>query len=166
VARVLIVACGCRGTALGRELIARGHAVRGTTRRPERVAELERAGIEAVLADPDRIATLFPAFDHVAVACVLLGGATGEPESLAALHGTRLDMMLTKLLDSTVRGIVYETAGGIPQAVLAEGARRVRAFCEDSRIPYALLGAAPHDADGWIGSAAEAVDGVLAPARR
>jgi nucleoside-diphosphate-sugar epimerase len=165
-ARCLLIACGCRGAALGSALRERGHAVRATSRDPQRLAVLEQLGFEAVQADPDRVATLARALDHVSVAYVLLGSARAGAEALAALHSTRLDMLLTKMLDSTVRGIVYETAGGIPQAVLAEGARRVRAFCEDSRIPYALLGAAPHDADGWIGSAAEAVDGVLAPARR
>lgn len=162
-ARVLIVGCGCRGTMLARELLARGHAVRGTTRRPQRLAELERSGVEAVLADPDRIATLFPAFDHVAVACVLLASATGDPDAVAALHTTRLDMLLTKLLDSTVRGVVYEAAGTAPSDVLADGARRVRAFCEDSRVPYCLLEANPGDGDGWCTSAVGAVERVLEP---
>jgi Trk K+ transport system NAD-binding subunit len=40
-ARVLIVGCGCRGVVLARSLLADGHAVRGTTRRPERAAVIE-----------------------------------------------------------------------------------------------------------------------------
>ena len=55
-ARALIVGCGCRGRELGRELIEAGWQVRGTTRDPAKLAEIEAAGIEAMIADPDRIA--------------------------------------------------------------------------------------------------------------
>ena len=44
------------------------------------------------------------------------------------------------MIDTTVRAIVYESAGSVDPAVLAGGAERVRAACEDSLIPYALLG--------------------------
>lgn len=125
--------------------------------------ELERLGFEAVLADPDRVATLARAFEHVAVAVVLLGSATGSPARLAALHSTRLDMLLSKLLDSTVRGVVYEAGGPAGEAVLAGGAERVRAFCEDSRVPYALLGAPDRDPARWVAQTAGAVERVLAP---
>ena len=59
-ARALIVGCGCRGRALAGELVTAGHEVRGTTRRSERLAEIEATGAEAVLADPDRLATVVP----------------------------------------------------------------------------------------------------------
>jgi hypothetical protein len=144
-------------------LIARGHVVRASTRDPKRVSELETAGAEVVVADPDRIATLAPALEHVGVVCVLLGSAAGTRAQLEALHGTRLDMLLTRVLDSTVRAIVYEAAGTVDSAVLAGGAARVRAFCEDSRIPFALLDADPADHDGWGSAAADAVERVLAP---
>jgi nucleoside-diphosphate-sugar epimerase len=161
VARCLIIACGCRGESLAGELLGRGHAVRATTRRPDRVSALERLGIEAVLADPDRVATLAAAFDHVSIAYILLGSASGSPESVAALHSTRLDMMLTKLLDSTVHGIVYEAAGTAPPAVLAAGADRVRAFCEDSRVPYELLRSPPETPAEWVAEAVAAADQML-----
>jgi hypothetical protein len=162
VARCLIIACGCRGRALTRELVSRGHAVRATTRDAGRLGELEVAGAEAVLGDPDRVATLVPALEHVTVACILLGSASGSAEQLEALHSTRLDMLLSKILDSTVRGIVYEAAGSVPDPVLRGGAARVSAFCEDSRVPFALLDADPSDAAGWVARAAGAIDGVVA----
>jgi uncharacterized protein YbjT (DUF2867 family) len=142
-------------------MIARGHVVRGTTRDPARAQQIEEAGVEAVIADPDRIATVAPALEHVAVVCVLLGSAAGEPEQLEALHGTRLDMLLTRILDSPVRGIVYESAGTAGAQVLQGGAARVRAFCEDSRVPYALLDAAAADHRAWLAAALAAVERVL-----
>jgi nucleoside-diphosphate-sugar epimerase len=158
VARCLIIGCGCRGQALARELVARGHAVRATTRDPVRIAAIEAAGAEALVGDPDRVATVAPAFEHVGVAVILLGSATGSPEALAALHGTRLDMLLLRMLDSTVRGIVYEATGSIDPAILDAGAERVRAFCEGSMIPYALLGDPGLE---WPAGAADAVERVL-----
>jgi hypothetical protein len=114
-----------------------------------------------VVGDPDRIGTLAPALEHVAVVCILLASARGGVDALAALHGTRLDMLLTRILDSTVRGIVYEAAGSVDGAVLEGGAARVRAFCEDSRIPYALLEPASADHDAWVDAAVDAVSAVL-----
>jgi nucleoside-diphosphate-sugar epimerase len=157
VARCLIIGCGCRGQALARELVARGHAVRATTRDPAHVPAIEAAGAEAIVGDPDRVATVAPAFEHVGAAVILLGSAVGSPEALAALHGSRLDMLLLRMLDSTVRGIVYEAAGSVDSSILGAGAERVSAFCEDSRIPYALLDA-PGD---WPVGAADAVEDVL-----
>ena len=49
------------------------------------------------------------------------------------------------MLDTTVRGIVYEAAGSVDRALLAAGAELVRERCEDSRIPFALLDADPGD---------------------
>jgi Trk K+ transport system NAD-binding subunit len=106
--RCLIVGCGCRGQLLARALGARGHAVRGTTRDRSRLAEIEAAGAEAALGDPDRVSTMMGALEQVAVVCIMLASATGSPEQLRALHGTRLEMLLTKLVDTTVRGLVYE----------------------------------------------------------
>ena len=49
--------------------------MRGTTRSAERVAELEAAGIEGVVADPDRLGTLLPGIEGVTVVCWLMGSA-------------------------------------------------------------------------------------------
>ena len=160
-ARVLIIGCGCRGLSLARVLRERGHAVRGTTRDPSRLDELEQAGVEAVLGDPDRIATIAPAFEHVTVTCILLGSATGDTENVRALHGTRLDMLLTKLVDTTVRGLIYESRGTVPEDARDGGVAQVRAVCEDSVIPYVLLDADPARHDAWLAAALDAVDHVL-----
>lgn len=156
-ARCLIIGCGCRGRLLARELIARGHAVRGTTRDPANREAIETAGAEAVIADPDRVVTLAPVFEHVGVAFVLLGSARGD----ASLHGTRLEMLLHRMVDTTVRGIVYEARGSVDPALLEAGAAMVRNFCEDARIPYALLESDPTDHAAWVTEAAGAADQVL-----
>jgi uncharacterized protein YbjT (DUF2867 family) len=160
-ARCLIIGCGCRGTALARDLVKHGHAVRGTTRDPARCPAIELAGAEAVVGDPDRVATLAPALEHVTVACVLLGSASGSASALAALHGPRLEMLLTRMVDSTVRGVVYEAAGDLDPAVLRSGAASARRLCEKSRIPFQLLASDPASHATWLADAVEAVVGVL-----
>jgi uncharacterized protein YbjT (DUF2867 family) len=161
-ARCLIIGCGCRGRSLATELIAAGHAVRGTTRDPERAGEIEAIGAEAVVGDPDVVATLARSLEHVSVACVLLGSAVGSPEQLAALHGTRLEMLLTRMIDTTVHGIVYEASGSVDRALLDAGAALVRERCEDARIPFALLDADPAGWSAWTSAAVRGVEGVLA----
>jgi hypothetical protein len=160
-ARCLIVGCGCRGLSLTRELRARGHAVRGTTRDAARRGEIEAAGAEAFVGDPDRIGTLAAALAHVGVACVLLGSATGTRDQLEALHGTRLDMLLERMLDTTVRGVIYERAGSVDPDLLDTGAKRVSYACERSLIPYVLLSADPGDHQTWLAAASLAVEQAL-----
>jgi uncharacterized protein YbjT (DUF2867 family) len=161
VARCLIVGCGCWGLELAAALRTAGHAVRGTTRDPERRAEIEAAGVEPFVGDPNLVGTLAPALAHVGVACVLLGSATGSEERLTALHGTRLDMLLERMLDTTVRGVVYQAAGSVDPALLSSGADRVRYACERSLIPYELLTADPASDGGWVSQAVEAIERAL-----
>ncbi len=155
-ARILIIGCGCRGRALASSLIERGHAVRGTTRRQAQLQAIEQTGAEAVLGDPDRIATLAPALANVGVVAFLLGSAHGTNEQLEALHGPRLEMLLTRVLDSPARGFLYEAAGSAETAMLDGGARLVSQFCERSHIPYRNITDADPDA------LADAVDALLA----
>lgn len=161
-ARVLIVGCGCRGQALARALRARGHAVRGTTRDPAKVAAIEAAGAQAWVGDPDRIATISYALDGVTILCWLMGSAQGSDEQLAALHGSRLKMLLERTIDTTVRGLVYEAEGSVDGALLAQGAETVGAACTYSEIPHTLLRADPSDADAWLNGALASVDELLA----
>lgn len=162
-ARVLIVGCGCRGQALARALRARGHAVRGTTRTQARRAAIEAAGAEVWIGDPDRVATIHYALDGVTILCWLLGSAAGSEEAVAALHGSRLGMLLERTIDTTVRGVVYEAAGSVPGDVLAGGAAIVRGRCAYSEIPHALLTADPADGhDAWLAAALAAVEQLLA----
>ncbi len=81
-ARILIVGCGGRGQALARDLVAAGHAVRGTTRDPRRFPEIDAAGAEPYLGDPDRIMTLMDALAATTVVCWLMGSATGDDEKV------------------------------------------------------------------------------------
>lgn len=160
-ARCLIVGCGCRGLELATALRAAGHAVRGTTRDAARRAEIEAAGAEPYVGDPNLVGTLAPALAHVGVACILLGSASGTEDQLTALHGTRLDMLLERMLDTTVRGVVYQAAGSVDAALLSAGAGRVRHACERSLIPYELLTADPATDDGWVAQAVEAIERAL-----
>ncbi len=160
-ARCLIVGCGCRGLALAQELIARGHQVRATTRDPGRVAEISAVGAEPYVGDPDRLATLGPALAHVGVACVLLGSASGTAEHLRALHGTRLAMLLERVVDTTVRGVVYEATGTVAPEILLSGAQLVQRACERSSVGHMLLTADPADHDRWPAQAADAVERAL-----
>jgi len=161
-ARVLIVGCGCRGQALARALRTQGHAVRGTTRSQAGVAALEAAGAEAWVGDPDRIATISYALDGVTILCWLMGSAQGSDEQIAALHGSRLKMLLERTIDTTVRGLVYEAAGSVDSPLLAQGAETVRAACTYSEIPHALLEADPERHDAWLAAALGCIDELLA----
>jgi hypothetical protein len=160
-ARVLIVGCGCRGRALAGALRARGHAVRGTTREERGRAAIEASGAEVWIGDPDRIATISYALDGVTILCWLMGSARGTPEQLAALHGSRLKMLLERTIDTTVRGLLYEAAGSVDGALLAQGAETVRAACAYSEIPHALLATEPGDHDAWLAAALASVEELL-----
>ena len=160
-ARCLIIGCGCRGLALTQVLRADGHAVRATTRDPTRVPALQAAGAEPVVGDPDRVATIARALEHVGVICILLGSASGSAEQLRALHTTRLAMLLEKTLDTTVRGVVYEAVGSVDPGVLSAGAGVVARACDRSLIPHVLLTADPTDHGGWPTAAGAAVNEAL-----
>lgn len=150
-ARVLVVGCGCRGRELASALVAEGHAVRGTSRREESRAAIEATGAEFHRGDPDRIGTLTYALDNTTIVVWLLGSATGSREQVAALHSTRLRMLLERTIDTTVRGVVYEAAGTVPGELLRGGAEAVEKACAYSEIPFRVLGegdeplAAVHD---------------------
>jgi len=161
VARVLVVGCGCRGQALTRDLVAAGHAVRGTTRDPARTAAIAAAGAEPYVGDPDRISTLMEALAGVTIVCWLMGTATGDPERVAALHDGRLRMLWEKLVDTPVRGVVHEAAGPLPAAVLARGREVALAGHTTWRIPLELLEADPAAPDAWRAAAGAAVGRLL-----
>ncbi|MHB8695099.1 MAG: NAD-binding protein [Solirubrobacteraceae bacterium] len=161
-ARCLIIGCGARGQALSRELRALGNVVRGTTRTPAHVAAIEAAGAEAFVGDPDRLATLFGALDHVSVAYVLLGSVSGSHEQVAALHGDRLDSLVFKMVDTTIRVVIYEAAGTVEPALLAGGERIVERVCEENRMLYSILSADPDDRQGWLDAAVAAMSAAVA----
>jgi hypothetical protein len=149
-ARALIVGCGCRGRALSARLAEGGWAVRGTTRDPAHAAEIEAAGIEAAVADPDSPGTLLDLVGDVTVMHWLLGSARAEPEVITAIHGPRLERLLERLVDSPVRGFVYEAAGDVQRMHLERGAELVRSAAETWRIPVEVVETDPADLDTWL----------------
>jgi len=160
-----MVGCGCRGLDLARGLVAEGHAVRAVTRTAARRAELEAAGCECWIGDPDRIGTLRYALDNVTLVLWLLATASGDPARVAALHGSRLRMMLEKVTDTTVRGVVYEAAGTLDPDVLATGAQELERARRTNEIPYALLDADPADRGAWRVAARAAIGALLGERR-
>ncbi len=142
-ARALIVGCGCRGRSLAEGLLADGWAVRGTTRHEQGLAAIEAAGVEPALADPDQPATLLDLVGDVTTVYWLLGSATGEPENIEAIHGSRLERFLERLVETPVRRFVYEGAGSVDRAVLDRGAAIVRKAGETWRIPVEISAQMP-----------------------
>jgi NAD(P)H-binding len=143
-----MVGGGCRGLALARSLVAEGHAVRAVTRDESRRPQLEDAGCECWIGDPDRVGTLRYALDNATVLLWLLG-TVDVPE----LHGSRLEMMLERTVDTTVRGVLYEGRRG--EAI-------VQAAHDRHGIPIAFLDADPGDADSWVAEARARIAALLA----
>lgn len=161
--RVLLVGSSARGLSLARDLIADGHAVRAVTRTEARRAELEAVGCECWIGDPDRIGTLRYALENVTILVWALGCASGpDSEKIAALHGSRLKMMLEKTTDTTVRGVVYEATGTLDEATLAAGVHEIRWANEKNEIPFALLHADGADVTGWTVAGRAAIESLLA----
>ena len=127
-ARVLVVGGGsCRALELTRGLVADGHAVRAVTRSEARRGEIEAAGAECWLGDPDVVGTLRYALENVTLVLWLLGHV-----ARAELHGPRLAMLLERTIDTTARGLVYEA--GPP-----EGVELVERVCGFNAIPYRIV---------------------------
>lgn len=79
--------------------------------------------------DPDRLATLTPRLEGVSVLCWLFGDGSSE-----ALHGERLETLLEYLVDTPVRGVVYERSDEFPGGVeLVQRAERT------FRMPCAVI---------------------------
>lgn len=130
-ARALIVGCGCRGRKLGEQLLADGWAVRGTSRRQEGLEAIEAVGIEPAQADPDKPGTILELVNDVTVLVLLLGSIEGTEEELAAIHGPRLERLLEHLVETPVRGVVYEGTD--------KGEEIVQTAARTWRIPVELL---------------------------
>ena len=100
--------------------------------RAGRARELEGSGHiveEAEGADPDRLATLTPLLDGVTVVCWLFGDSDQEQ-----LHGDRLRSLVEYLVDTPVRGLVYERSGEHP------GGEQIVARAGDTfRIPCVVV---------------------------
>ena len=161
-ARALIVGCGCRGTLLAEKLIAEGWVVRGTTRDPARADALAAVGIEAATADPDRPGEILELVGDVAVIVWALASASGPADAVRPLHGSRLERLLEHLVDTPVRGFVYEAVGRADPESLAAGTALVAEAGERWRIPTALIECDPGDTESWVLAGRHAVARALA----
>ena len=160
--RVLLIGGGCRGRGLAENLVADGHAVRAVTREEANRARIEQAGAECWIGDPDVVGTLRYALENVTILVWALGTAAGPPEDVAALHGPRLHMMLSKTIDTTVRGVVYEATGTVGAATLTAGVAELRRTCGRNEIPYAVVDAEPARPEAWVAATRQAIGGLLA----
>ena len=133
--------------------------MRGTTRGPARLAQLQAAGIEAVVGDPYRLATLMPHVANTSAMVWLMGSAEGD--DVEALHRTRLQTVLERIVDTPVRGMVYEAAGTVKPALLREGAAAVRKAGVTWQMPYAIVEQSPRDHDAWLAAMLAGVEAVL-----
>ncbi|MBS1889391.1 MAG: hypothetical protein JSU06_19600 [Actinobacteria bacterium] len=149
-ARALIVGCGCSGRALGEELREEGWAVRGTSRAAEGLVPIEAAGIEPARADPDRPGTILDLVGDVAIVFWLLGAATGAAENLAAIHGPRLESLLERLVETPVRGFVYEGVGTVDHSILSGGAELARHAERTWRIPVTITETPRERGPQWV----------------
>jgi hypothetical protein len=146
VARLLVLGgASCRALALCRDLSAEGHAVRAVTRSEANRTAFEEAGGEFWIGDPDVVGTLRYALDNVTLLLHLLGGADDSD-----LHGSRLEMLLERTIDTTVRGVVYEAGRG------RETLERIAGFNE---IPHRVV---EHGDPDWDAAAREAIATLLA----
>ena len=135
--------------------------MRGTSRTDEGVAAIGREGFEGVVADPDRPGTVLAQLEGVSVACWLMGSATGSAEQLAALHGPRLQAMLERLVDTPVRGIVYEAQGSVHDHLLDQGAAAVNTAGRTWSMPVEVARADPADTPAWTKAMRAAVARLL-----
>jgi hypothetical protein len=130
-------------------LLDAGWQARGTTRDPGNSEDILAAGVEAAVADPDRVGSVLDHVGDVALVFWLLGAAAGEPDAVAAIHGPRLERLMEKLVDTPVRGFVYEAGGRVGRRNLERGAEIVRGAAERWRIPVEIVVEDPGDWETW-----------------
>jgi hypothetical protein len=111
--------------------------------------------VEATVADPDRLGTILAQLPGATVVCWLMGDAG------AAVNGERLPTLAERLVDSGVRGLVYEAAGRGDAAALEEGAEAALRVGETFRMPVYVMETDPAEHDLWLHGMRAAVNEML-----
>ena len=153
-ARALIVGCGCLGTELGRGLAGDGWAVRGTSRTEEGARRIDDAGLEGVVADPNRVGTVLEHVGDVAVVAWALGAAAGS--SARDVNGPRLERMLERLVDTPVRGFVLDAPPAQP-----ESKELVAVAAETWHIPVRVVELQRAESRDWVAAMRDAVTALI-----
>src|SRR4051794_15591110 len=105
--------------------------------------------------------TLMDALTATTVVAWLMGSATGDDEKVRELHGGRLRMLCEKVVDTPVRGLVYEAAGTVPFAWRQEGEMIARGARATWNIPLEVLHTDPAECEAWRVEARDAVVKIL-----
>lgn len=149
-ARAMLLGCGCCGREAGRLLADRGWTVRGTSRSEDGRLLIAEAGLEAAFADPDRVGSVVELLGDVTALAWLLGSVAGDAG--VGLHAERLGSLLEKLVDTPVRGFVFEAPPG------GTGVESVEAAAARWRIPTEVVSASREDHEAWAQRVADAVE--------
>jgi hypothetical protein len=91
------------------------------------------------------------------IVCWLMGTAQSRE-----LHGGRLRMLCEKVVDTPVRGLIYEAGGPVPFEWRQEGEMIARAARATWNIPLEVVETDPAECDGWRTDMVAAVTRLLA----
>jgi hypothetical protein len=160
-ARALIVGCGCRGRLVGKRLLAEGWEVRGTSRTEDGLAAIGQAGIEPALADPLDPHTVLELVGDVTIVLWLFASAQGPPEELSAIHGSRLERLMERLIETPVRGFVYEMKGTVNPILLEHGSEVLEAVGDTWRVGISCVFVDPRDPHDWAEIMTGAATGLV-----
>jgi hypothetical protein len=72
-------------------------------------------------------------------------------------------MLFERLVDTPVRGVLYEAAGPLEADAYARGREIAATAHETWRVPVAILDADPSAHADWLDAATAAVDRLLTP---
>jgi hypothetical protein len=146
----MLVGCGCCAREAGRLLVAEGWSVRGTSRTAAGRELIAGTGLEAAEADPDRVGSVVELLGDVTVLAWLLGDLP-EADVVPTLNGPRLGSLLEKVVDTPVRGFVFEAPVG------GEGRELVEDAASRWHLPAEIVTVGRSDPGAWAAAVAAAV---------
>lgn len=150
-ARVLLTGTANRLAPVAERLLADGHVVRCAVPGGAPVCD----GAETIDATPDLPGGIVMALQGVAVVAWLLGD---EPWSDPYLHGEKLETMLFRVVDTGVRGFIYERPAGYDAA--PERASAAEAQVNNAQATWHIPCAVVHAGEG--DALAESVSAAVA----